>query len=309
MLNPIKTLERKLLASTDSIDNAVRRTLGLPETVRADSLRGRRVLNALKVLEEEAKNNGQFNMKKLYKQASDELNKALLKKTAGILADLYAGIPARTALNVIPFVGTGLTTGAETAGLLHGALTNTPTQKELDEVNKSWGKSFIPGVGSSRALRKMRFNARGSKHGTGNIAGEQFGGLTVLLGAGALGALSGAGIGAGVRSADGGTAMLEGAGIGAGMGGVAGLGIGTLAALAGSIAAAIAKRRTAKEQRAHDDEPNAANWIVPGVAPYNAWKRIGRIMEEEEAREPIIAAQKAKEVAEALQKAKKLSSK
>lgn len=204
MLNPVKTLERKLLASTDSIDNAVRRTLGLPETVRADSLRGRRVLNALKVLEEEAKNNGQLNMKKLYKQASDELNKALLKRRQSHqMAETFAS-----------------------PGLVYGGALGLG--------------SLIPrSLGAYARLKPLLVEGRDPSTGEERKANVLHTGADIMQG----------------------TALAS-----------------VAAELAAPIVAAITPTRTAEEQTKADKSDPWKSWLIPGVASYNKWKRLGRAL-------------------------------
>ena len=53
------------------------------------------------------------------------------------------------------------------------------------------------------------------------------------------------------------------------------------AELAGPIVAALTPTRTKEEQEAHDRGSAAADWLIPGVAAYNKWKRIGQLRTQE----------------------------
>ena len=65
-------------------------------------------------------------------------------------------------------------------------------------------------------------------------------------------------------------------GMGIGKGVAAGAAIATIANLAGLIGSTITKRRTEKEQVAHDARRHWEDWIIPGPAMYNKGKRLGR---------------------------------
>jgi len=297
MLNPIKTLERKLLASTNSIDNAVRRTLGLPETVRADSLRGRRVLNALKVLEEEAKNNGQFNMKKLYKQASDELNKALLKKLAGGYSDSVGA-------TFIPSTLANIALGSGIMRAVAGA-SGEPSKEEISGYDKNPVGGFF--TAPYRDIRRRReILARAGKAAGSHVAAEEIAAPGLVLGA-LLG--GGAAISRDARETEARKAMYDAQELASREGrdywkageaayngmmdsvsggrlaaevGAGSLGVAAIAAeLAAPIVAAITPTRTAEEQLKHDKGSAWKSWLIPGVASYNRWKRLGRIIAED----------------------------
>lgn len=65
-----------------------------------------------------------------------------------------------------------------------------------------------------------------------------------------------------------------------------GLGLTALAAeLAAPIVAAITPTRTAEEQLKHDKGSSWKSWLIPGVASYNRYKRLGRIIAEDAERE------------------------
>ena len=210
------------------------------------------------------------------KKVAARLNANLIRKQAGVMADMLGGIPSQMVLGT---TGIGSAVGSATAagGLLHGALSDMPTAEDIKNINKDWGMSFIPGVGASRMLRRMRYNARKAKHGEGNIAGEILPGyLTSTVAGAAGGGLIGAGLGGWLGG-------KEGAALGGGVGLAAGsLVSAAIAPLAASIAAAITRRRTQQEQLAHDNELNVSNWLIPGVSFYNYWKRIGRLREEQD---------------------------
>ena len=100
----------------------------------------------------------------------------------------------------------------------------------------------------------------GSRH----LTSENWGGVTSSL----LAALAGAGVGAAVNSSD----RVGGAVGGGALGGMAGL----TALVVARMLAAIRRRRTEREQVSHDARSVIPDYVVPGVADYNYFKRLGR---------------------------------
>jgi len=84
--------------------------------------------------------------------------------------------------------------------------------------------------------------------------------------------MAGAGIGAGIGVlADGDDGVSQGAMIG----GLGGAGIGALVNALAPAYAAATDRRTEEAQKEYEGSSALANWLVPGVAANNHWKRIG----------------------------------
>ena len=224
-----------------------------------------------------------------------------LYKKAGVWSDYFSGMPAAGGVHVASMISPALgaaanfgVNAASTGGLIHG-LSNSVSDEDIDRFDRTVAKSFIPGVGTSRSIRRLRHNAEktGGKHPTANVAGEVFGTSTSLLAS----TLAGAALGAIAGKLGGGDAQsaLAGLGIGAGVGG----GLGGLTTLLRWGSAGLTPRRTKAEQKEHDDSTNIDNWLVPGSAVYNHAKRFGRLLEEQDERE---AKRKVKKQASALRK-------
>lgn len=195
-----------------------------------------------------------------------------MRKRAGIYGD-YAGAVLGGALGDALIPGAG--NMADTIGYISGLATaeDGKLDKEVKEMNKSTGMSFIPGVGSHRIVKKMVRNALKNNKKTAwhNILGEQFGPLTSGIPLAIAGGVGGYLIG---DNSSGGRYGVPGALLGA----AAGMSVPVL--VAGALAL-INKRRSGAEQREHDKDTHIENWLIPGVGQYNALKRFGRIRGEE----------------------------
>lgn len=190
-------------------------------------------------------------------------------KRAGVAADVLGSIPATAAATLLSPYDLGLTTNltglAGTTGLVHGAVIGAASDKDIVEMSKNPAKSLIPGVGASRLLRRLRNVANDTRggEGTANLVGEHFGTATSILAAAALG----------------GAATIPLGGIGAIPAGLAAAGI---SSLGGPLTALLTKTRDKKSQSEHDKDWHLADWLVPGVAQYNYWKRVGRAREKDQ---------------------------
>ena len=145
----------------------------------------------------------------------------------------------------------------------------SPSEYRKGNVNLS----FAPLVTANRVGRRQRMVAeeskqRGGRHPTGNLVAEQLPGIGALSGGAA-----GVGVGASIGRLAGRVHTGKGALIGAAVGG--GASAASMMILA-PILAAIRKRRTLDEQAAKETGGRiAAKYLVPGVASYDAWKRLG----------------------------------
>lgn len=214
-----------------------------------------------------------------------------LKKKAGVWSDYLGGLPtqgALEALKVVPGIGPVAKAGQlglNTGSLIHG-FSQPVSDADIEAMDNSVGKAFIPGVGASRMIRRMRHNddKTGGAHPTANVVGETFGTSVPILAS----IIAGAALGGIIKSQnplatrhDVAKGSLIGAGIGGGLTG--------LATLAAWGAAGLTPRRTKAEQKEHDDSTNVSNWLVPGVATYNHAKRFGRLLDEQDEREAKVA--------------------
>lgn len=160
---------------------------------------------------------------------------------------------------------------ANAIGGIHGLGAAVSPTAEAD-LDANGAAALLPGVGASRVRQRMRNQLTagdGSSHrywstNIGQVTGNI---LPALIGGGA-GALIGAG------AADEGNR---------GMGAAIGGGVGALGTVAGvnllaALTAAVTRRRTKQEQAeaAASGGGVAADYLVPGVAAYNAWKSYGR---------------------------------
>jgi len=171
--------------------------------------------------------------------------------------------------------------GAGTLGLssligrLHGIVKGPATTEELDEMDEHPGRSWAPGVGDSRQVRKTLATARASKNPRTLVAGELFGPLTSSAPVMAAATLIGAAM-----------ASPQQRGAGAAKGAMVGAGIVSAAHMLAAILAKIKKRRTPTEQAMNDSEAGIGrkNWLIPGVGLYNRLKRKDIINTEEDTR-------------------------
>lgn len=195
---------------------------------------------------------------------------AALSKKAGPYSDIAYGLIPGAALGAI---APGLADAVGIGGMVHGAVQPTPTEAEEAKLDKEPLLAMAPGVAQSRVMRRLKRQNRADDGSQRHTWAQQFGPLTSTLLAAGAGAGVGAGAGAlagepGQRGAAAGTGALIGAGIGAG---------GSLAAhLLGAGLAGLTPTRTRAEQRAYANSDAAGEWIVPGLATYNAYKSYGR---------------------------------
>lgn len=246
------------------------------------------------------------------KEAVKKVNESLLQKRAGGFADsIGAGIASPTLMNLHPV------TGIER---LLAAVGDDPSKEEI----KGYDKNPIPSllVGPYRDIRRRReMLSRAGKDAGYHVAAEEL--ANPGLGWAAL--LGGLGVGQfalreHLADKAGGKALAEyikshplpensphlaykermeaaedvaratrrageesriNTGVVLG-----GLGLTALAAeLAAPIVAAITPTRTAEEQLKHDKGSSWKSWLIPGVASYNRYKRLGRIIAEDAERE------------------------
>lgn len=178
-----------------------------------------------------------------------------------------------------PLIGpTGVGLGASAGSM------DTPA---TEEAEKEWdahpGKAWLPGVSAYRLNRRHRRQLVDDKGNSPHAIAQGFGPITSTLAAMLAGGAAGGALGAGVGGTFGvDDSHAKGALLGGGVGALAGTGaLGGIALLAnllgGPIAAAMTKRRTAEEQRAYNNSSTLKEYLIPGVAPYNAWKTTGRV--------------------------------
>lgn len=192
------------------------------------------------------------------------LHAPILKKAEGVgpVGDVIAGYPGAALLGAVPG-GAMVPSAAYIAGLL---------SKE-DNSQKSIGPAFIPGVSSyrlgnriktqvKRELRQIEEDEKNKgARPVAHAVAEHLGAGTSMLAP----ILAGAGIGGAVDGKN-----------GALIGGATGAAAASVATLAGAIAAAIKRRRTAKEQIEADKGSVLAKYLIPGAAAYGQYKRLGR---------------------------------
>ena len=150
---------------------------------------------------------------------------------------------------------------------------------ENDPVNVSGELVMVPGGGSYRLLRRRLKELENDKGDAPHFVSQGVGPGTSLL------ATTGVGAGAGAALA----ALLAGkgdrgrmAGVGAGIGAISGIAPWLLGEAIAPVAAAIKKRRTKEEQQAYANSGTLKEYLVPGVASYNAYKTLGRALESDE---------------------------
>lgn len=203
---------------------------------------------------------------------------AAQKKVAGPRSEI-----ASTMLwPLLPYVGSG----AVGVGSAAGSLDTPATEEAEKEWDKTPEKNWIPGVGAYRLTRRQRRQLVDDKGNAPHAISQGFGPATstlaALLAGGFAGGTLGGLVGAGVNGGDG---ALAGAAGGAGVGAASLGGLALLANIAGGpIAAAITKRRTKEQQKAYANSGTLKEYLIPGVAPYNAWKSLGRTIGESDER-------------------------
>ena len=165
----------------------------------------------------------------------------------------------------IPVVGQANAIGG-LAGMLRGPAT-AGEEEEWD--NSKTVPSYLPGTNAYRLNKRLKRQTEVEGGGTPHFWSQKFGPLTSIGLLTALGALGG-----GV------TSNLIGNGASAGgfatAGGLAGLLAGLGMHAIGEVGAAITPTRTAQEQKDYANSSTAKEWLIPGYAPYNKWKSIGR---------------------------------
>jgi len=230
-----------------------------------------RAYQAQKEQEEEDRMERMMRRRMMFKGASafeqgvvDRLDAVGMHKVADRLVNeqLRGLVPAL----MLPYGGAA----AHSVGQLTG-MVNPEKYKD----NMGWGSELLPGVAGRRtgqrlALVSEESERMGGERAKRNMLSEQFGPTTSMLtsmgiGAG-LGGTAGAALGGNIGS------TVSGAGLGA----LGGLGVSSAATIAASLAAAIKRRRTMREQADNDKDSNtSANLLIPGVAAYDYYKRLG----------------------------------
>jgi hypothetical protein len=218
--------------------------------------------------------------------------KNLLRKNASVLSDYFGNVPSGIMAGglsavggPVPFILSKGLAAAGAGGEALGAFGSAPSDEDIAEFDREEAKAFIPGVAPYRMLARARHNANktGGAHPEANVYGETWGfgtsALASMIAGAALGALKSPSFGESLNSGSAGDARIRNAAIGAAVGGIGALGLHGI----GALAAAIARRRTRQEQKAHDESMNWDNWLVPGVSAFNRYKRIGRMLDEEKA--------------------------
>lgn len=214
-------------------------------------------------------------------EAVKKVNESLLQKKAGGFADsIGAGIASPTLMNLHPVTG---------IQRLLAAAGDDPAKEEL----KGYDKNPIPSllVGPYRDLRRRReMLARAGKDAGYHVAAEEL----ANPGLGLAAVLGGAAFGSNLSRADNpkdpaygprhnARAIKQRQILELALGGA---GVAALAAeLAAPIVAAITPTRTAEEQLKHDKGSSWKSWLIPGIASYNRYKRLGRIIAEDAERE------------------------
>lgn len=138
---------------------------------------------------------------------------------------------------------------------------------EEGTTNKSQAYNLLPGVGAYNTGTRVKIvvdesRKRGGR-GYRGILSEHVGPYTSIVASGLAGSLVGA-------------LSSKGVGYGASAGAAIGGGLGLAAAAGGTLLAALTKRRSLDEQAATDTGGReAARYLVPGVAKYDYWKRLG----------------------------------
>lgn len=147
-----------------------------------------------------------------------------------------------------------------------------------DENNSAGGryKALLPLVGGyrlgnriktqvKRELRDIEKSPRNKgARPVAHAVSEYLGGVSSNIGALALGALIGAAVNKKDRQ------------FGGAVGSLIGSGVGLTSTLFGSIMAAIKRRRTKEEQIESDKRSVLPKYIIPGLAEYDRYKRLGR---------------------------------
>jgi hypothetical protein len=196
-----------------------------------------------------------------------------MQKQAGTLEEALAS----AVTGAVPYVG-GPVQGA---GAIHGLVSPAPSVEEEADWNDSTAKGMIPGVSSSRLMRRVKRqlkNDRGSSpRAIATLGAPLLHNLIGALGGAAVGGVIGARQGSGVNS----NQDNERGAMGAVIGAVAGSGLVMGAHLIAAALAGITDTRTRDEQREEANKGVATDYLVPGVSTYNYYKSLGRSMADE----------------------------
>jgi hypothetical protein len=205
-------------------------------------------------------------------------------KRAGALEE-----SAATAVySAIPVVGI-----ANTAGLIHGLASPTPSVNDEADMNATTTTGLLPGVSASRVIRRLkrqnRNRAGSSPRAISTVLAPLIHGAIGLVGGGIIGGALGA-----LKPVDRVNGMdgmpdksfedhqrnmntVMGAGIGMQVGM---LGLGAASLLSAGLAAATPTRTREEQEEAANESP-VADYLIPGYAGYNYWKSMGRSMADE----------------------------
>lgn len=160
---------------------------------------------------------------------------------------------------------------ANLVGDVVGLNSTSDNLKDIMEDEKSYGYELLPGVAAKNLNKKLTIAEnllKTNKNKSNKTLSEYLGNLTAPLtataGGAALGGLIGAPIGGPV-----------GAGVGSLIGGLGGLGASGLAHIGAVLGSNLTKGRNEKDlQEYYDNGSAAANYLIPGVAPYNRVKNL-----------------------------------
>jgi hypothetical protein len=186
------------------------------------------------------------------------IKRALYKRADKLIDDVGVGAPVSNGLPAV-------------VGDLLGLALKPQTEKErADAMRRSVLWNLLPGVTRYRLSRRARAvaDAAKGKYPYANLIAERLGSAPALLASTGVGAGLGAVIG---------HLINEDRSSGAGVGALIGAGAGGMAELGARIAAAVHKRRSMDDQRERDSSKARllAKYLVPGLAGYDYYKRLG----------------------------------
>lgn len=184
-----------------------------------------------------------------------------LAKRASTRSDVAGAIVG----NLLP-PGVGAVVGG--IGGTIGMLSDPPRESDIDDMDRSQGLSFIPGVGAYRLNQRVSKEVHDHGGNKADLISMSLGPITssALLAA----ALAGAG-------------GLLGGGTGAALGGLLGAGLGMGGTYAGLMLGTYSDPRTNEEFKEHFKGSKAAlaNYLVPGYAGYNAGQIGNRLLDND----------------------------
>lgn len=204
------------------------------------------------------------------KSESYKIVKRIFEKHAGIGGDVIRntvgdiGLASGLAFANQPEAAITLIPAGELAGGLHGVFAKTPNIDDVNKMENRIGRSFLPGMALSRAIRRRRALKGALKDNPGyfNLPLSELSGIATSLVAPTY-ALGGAGSlispTAGAYGFDGGMAAS------------------VLGNAAAPVLAMLTRRRTLEEQAKVDNSKTRAvlRHIIPGLAMYDLWKGLG----------------------------------